>query len=58
VTFDDHHRLVVGRRLTDEFENGRSYYGMQGRALVLPRQATLRPDPSALAWHREHVFLG
>lgn len=58
LTVDDDHRLVVGRRLKEEFENGRSYYGMHGRALTMPKQPTLHPDPTALAWHRENVFLG
>jgi putative restriction endonuclease len=58
VTVDDGERLVVGRRLKDEFENGRSYYGLHGHLLSLPSAARLRPDAAALAWHREQVFLG
>jgi len=53
VTFDEQRRLVVSRRLRDDFENGKTYYAMEGAAL---RDAgEVRPDES-LAWHREHVF--
>lgn len=58
VTVDPRDRLVVGRRLKQEWENGRAYYELQGRRLALPALAEHRPDPAALAWHREHVFLG
>jgi putative restriction endonuclease len=56
VTFDEQRRLVVSRRLKEEFENGKTYYGMAGQGL---RESTeeARPD-RALAWHREHVFVG
>ena len=58
VTIDEGQHFVVGRRLKDEFENGRSYYGLHGKSLVLPPEAALRPSAAALAWHREQVFLG
>jgi putative restriction endonuclease len=58
VTIDEDLRFVVGRRLKDEFENGRSYYGLHGNALVLPADAAMRPSAAALAWHREGTFLG
>lgn len=58
VTVDDGERLVVGRRLKDDFENGRSYYGLHGCTLALPSDPRLRPDAAALTWHREQVFLG
>lgn len=58
VTVDEDHRFVVGRRLKEEFENGRSYYGLQGHPLHLPLQPELHPSPGALAWHREQVFQG
>jgi putative restriction endonuclease len=48
----------VGRRLKEEFENGRSYYGLHGHALNLPAPQDFHPSPSALAWHREQVFQG
>lgn len=56
VTFDAERRLVVSRRLREEFENGKTYYAMQGQVL---RSAKAKAAPDqALAWHREHVFRG
>jgi len=58
VTVDERMRLVVGRRLKADFDNGRSYYQLHGTELALPVEVPCRPDPIALAWHREHRFLG
>jgi putative restriction endonuclease len=58
VTVDEQSRLVVGQRLRAEFENGHSYYGFHGQALTLPTDVRLHPDPDALTWHRDRVFLG
>ena len=58
VTVDDEDRLVVGRRLKDDFDNGRTYYALHGRSITLPLDEALRPDRDALAWHRSHAFLG
>lgn len=58
ITVDDQHRLVVGRRLHDDFANGRTYYAFDRRPLTLPARPERRPSPEALAWHREQRFLG
>ncbi len=58
VTVDEEERFVVGRRLKDDFSNGKSYYALHGQPLVLPAEAARRPSREALAWHRERVFLG
>ena len=58
VAIDEDHRFVVGRRLKDDFENGRTYYALHGGRLALPDIEALRPSSVALAYHREHTFLG
>lgn len=58
ATVDEDDRFVVGRRLKDDFENGRSYYGLHGKPMELPQERVLRPSKEALAWHRENVFVG
>ena len=58
VTVDEDDRLVVGRRLKDDFDNGRTYYALHGRSLKLPEDVALRPDRDSLAWHRSQAFLG
>ena len=49
------HTGIVSRRLHEEFDNGKTYYEMEGRPLREPRGAN--PDV-ALAWHRDNVFVG
>ncbi len=49
-------RLEVSGRLRGEFENGRTYYPMHGRAVHVPADPRLHPDPSLLRWHNETVF--
>lgn len=58
ITIDSDDRLIVGRRLKEDFENGRSYYSLHGQLLVLPSTEQLRPSAEALARHRAHAFLG
>lgn len=58
VTVDEDERFVVGSRLREEFDNGKSYYPLHGRVLELPDSPELRPSPAALAWHRDEVFVG
>lgn len=56
VTVDEEYRFVVSRRLKDEFENGRSYYGLQGHPIRLPADTLFHPDRAGMQWHRERVF--
>ncbi len=58
VTVDKDLRFVVGRRLRQDFENGRSYYGFNGKRLTTPDDTPLLPSKSALDWHRTSVFRG
>jgi putative restriction endonuclease len=58
VTVDEDQCLVVGRRLKEDFANGRSYYGLQGTRLEFPRDTDLRPTVESLRWHRDQVFVG
>jgi putative restriction endonuclease len=58
VTVDENHRFIVGRRLRDDFDNGRSYYKLHGTALTLPDDPRLHPSNASLEWHRTGPFLG
>jgi putative restriction endonuclease len=58
VTVTPFGHFEVSRRIRDEFENGRDYYAMHGRAIRVPTRSDLRPDPNALKWHNENRFLG
>ncbi|MFN2432718.1 MAG: HNH endonuclease [Gemmatimonadota bacterium] len=58
VTVTPDHRLEVSRRIREEFENGRDYYGLHGRVLQLPASAGHRPAEGLLRWHNERVYRG
>lgn len=58
VTVTPDLRLRVSRRIRDEFENGRDYYGLDGRSVRLPRDPSQAPSQSALEWHANTVFRG
>jgi putative restriction endonuclease len=56
VTVRKDHTLAVSRALQDEFENGRTYYALEGTPLVLPPAPAQRPDEGLLEWHRDMLF--
>ena len=58
ATVDEAHRFVISKQLKLDFDNGHSYDPLHGQQLVLPQDPELRPDPHALAWHRENRFRG
>jgi putative restriction endonuclease len=56
VTVTPDYRLEVSRRIRDEFENGRDYYALHGRAVRVPAGPDERPAPILLDWHNTHKF--
>lgn len=56
VTVTPDFRFEVSGRLREEFENGKTYYALQGRVIQLPDQTIDRPDRALLQWHNEQVF--
>ncbi len=58
VTVTPDHHFEVSGRIKEEFENGRDYYALHGRAISVPVQLEQRPDPGVLNWHNEHCFRG
>lgn len=50
--------FVVSGRIRREYRDGRDYYALHGRNVVIPDHADCRADRAALAWHNERVFLG
>jgi putative restriction endonuclease len=49
-------RFLVSPRLRAEFDNGRTYYALEGRQLLAPPDAGAAPDPELLEWHSQAVF--
>ena len=48
--------LRFRRPLKDEFDNGKEYYALQGKTIVLPGNPAFRPSTEQLGWHNEHVY--
>lgn len=59
IGVDPHHRLRVSPLLSDHFGNGVELYGREAQCetIRLPDAVRNRPDPSALEWHMDEVFL-
>jgi putative restriction endonuclease len=51
-------RFWVSQRIREEFENGRDYYALDGKALRLPMTRELAPSREYLDWHASNVFRG
>jgi putative restriction endonuclease len=51
-------RFEVGRRLKEDFDNGRHYYDLHGQRLRAPLRPTAQPAREALEWHHANRFLG
>ncbi len=58
VTVTTDMRFEVSQRIKEEFENGRDYYGLQGKPLLLPKRVEDRPAQDALAWHNNECYVG
>lgn len=52
VTVDpDEKKVVVSSRIREEFENGRDYYALHGRALAQPQNILTIPSIENLTYH-------
>jgi putative restriction endonuclease len=49
-------RVEVSRRLKDEFDNGKEYYALQGKTILLPDNPIFKPSPEQLGWHNKHIY--
>lgn len=56
LTVTPDHRVEVSHRLKDEFDNGKEYYALQGRNIVLPESPVFRPSEEQLTWHNSNVY--
>lgn len=49
-------RVLVSKRIREEFENGRDYYRLEGTAIREPREQMFRPTFENLEYHATQVF--
>jgi|CXWL01.1.fsa_nt_gi putative restriction endonuclease len=51
--------VEVSRKIKEEFDNGRDYYELHGRKLVVvPATENERPSTQYLEWHNSNIYLG
>jgi len=55
LTVSPDYRVEVSRRLKDEFDNGKEYYALAGKSILLPENPLFRPSAEQLGWHNDHV---
>jgi putative restriction endonuclease len=58
VTVTPDYVFRVSDRLRDEFQNGRSYYGLDGAKIAVPERELWWPKRELLEWHQNRVFRG
>jgi putative restriction endonuclease len=51
VTVSPDYHFEVGKKLREDFENGRDYYALHGKQLILPARKVEWPDSEFIAWH-------
>ncbi|HKN29311.1 MAG TPA: hypothetical protein VJY34_16065 [Roseiarcus sp.] len=56
VTITPKLNFEVSRRIKEEFENGRQYYELHGRAIAAPDDPRSVPDRAAPTWHSENRY--
>jgi putative restriction endonuclease len=49
-------KILVSKRIREEFQNGREYYQLHGRDLRLPSNPLATPSRESLQFHAESVF--
>lgn len=49
-------RVEVTRRIKEEFDNGKEYYGLHGKSILVPDHEDFRPSVEQLTWHNEKVY--
>ena len=54
VTVSHDHRFEVSPRLREDYENGKEYYALHGRALRRPDDPAFLPSQAALDWHHSN----
>jgi len=58
VTIADDYHFEVSRRIREEYENGRDYYALNGKKLLLPTDSIVWPDKKYIRWHNNNVYKG
>lgn len=58
VTIDPDYTFRVSDQLKEDYNNGKTYYSLQDRRILLPSDEDFWPDRENLDYHRQTVFRG
>ena len=58
VTVTPELHFEVSGQVREEFENGRDYYALHGKQIIVPRKVVDRPSAEELSWHNERIYRG
>jgi putative restriction endonuclease len=59
MTVTPNHKVEVGKRIKEEFENGKEYYRFHGNDIFnLPNKSLNKPEKGFVEWHNENVYKG
>lgn len=50
-------RLLISKRIHEEYQNGKVYYALHGRRIREPDPSFHEPNSEYLQWHAENVFI-
>jgi putative restriction endonuclease len=56
LTVSPDFHVEVSRRLKEEFNNGKEYYALQGKTILVPGNPAFRPSTEELRWHNENRY--
>lgn len=56
MTVTPDHHVAVSSRIKDEFDNGREYYELHGKAIRVPQMPDRQPSAEFLEWHNETIY--
>lgn len=56
LTVSRGYHVEVSRRLKEEFDNGKEYYALQGKRILMPDSPAFRPSTEQLIWHNENRY--
>lgn len=57
ATIDDDFRLVISRRVKEDFNNGHDYLKMSGSKIRMPVREESQPSIENIRWHQDNVFV-
>lgn len=58
VTVTTDLKFEVSKRIKEEFENGKDYYALNGRKIIIPEKYIFQPASEFITWHNENVYQG